>query len=102
MDGNLRLNESRAICCYLISKYAKGDMKKLYPEDDVLIKAKIDQKLYFDMGTFYQVAFEDFVSAYIYLFLLDNAPNYLVGCVIQKRWNQYYLMQFLGLNYLIL
>ena len=77
-------------------------MKKLYPEDDVLIKAKIDQKLYFDMGTFYQVALDDFVSAYIYLFLLDNAPNYLVGCVIQKRWNQYYLMQFLGLNYLIL
>ena len=50
-------------------------MKKLYPEDDVLIKAKIDQKLYFDMGTLYQVAFDDFVSAYIYLFLLDNAPN---------------------------
>ena len=43
-------------------------MKKLYPEDDVLIKAKIDQKLYFDMGTFYQVALDDFVSgAYIYI-----------------------------------
>ena len=63
MDGNIILNESRAICSYLITKYAKGDMKKLYPEDDVLIKAKIDQKLYFDMGTFYPVALDDFVSA---------------------------------------
>ena len=44
-------------------------MKKLYPEDDVLIKAKIDQKLYFDMGTFYQVALDDFVSgAYLVIF----------------------------------
>ena len=91
MDGNLRLNESRAICCYLISKYAKGEMKKLYPDDDVLVKAKIDQKLYFDMGIFYQVALDDFVSgAYlhtniIFISLLDIAPNWLVGCVIQKR-----------------
>ena len=44
-------------------------MKKLYPEDDVLIKAKIDQKLYFDMGIFYQVALDDFVSgAYLVIF----------------------------------
>ena len=65
VDGSIRLNESRAICSYLITKYAKGDMKKLYPEGDVLIKAKIDQKLYFDMGTFYQVALDDFVSTNI-------------------------------------
>ena len=61
-------------------------MKKLYPEDDVLIKAKIDQKLYFDMGTFYQVALDDFVSgAYLhYQYHLISLLDY-VGCVIQKR-----------------
>ena len=80
MDGNIRLNESRAICSYLITKYAKGDLKKLYPEDDVLIKAKIDQKLYFDMGTFYPVALDDFVSTYQYYykyFILKTKRNYL-------------------------
>ena len=52
VDGSLVLNESRPIAGYLVNKYGKDD--KLYPKDPVA-RAKVDQRLYFDMGTFYQV-----------------------------------------------
>merc|ERR1719147_661676 len=50
MTGEHTLNESRPIAGYLVNKYGKDD--KLYPKDPVL-RAKVDQRLYFDMGTFY-------------------------------------------------
>lgn len=46
MDDGVVLWESRAILCYLANKYGKTD--SLYPQDPVK-RAKIDQKLYFDM-----------------------------------------------------
>ena len=39
------------ICLHLFSKYGKDD--KLYPKD-VTTRAVVDQRLYFDMGTFYK------------------------------------------------
>ncbi|XP_063884735.1 glutathione S-transferase 1-like isoform X1 [Scylla paramamosain] len=48
VDGDLVLTESRAICTYLISRYAKDD--SLYPKD-VITRAKIDGLLYFDCST---------------------------------------------------
>ena len=50
-DGDFCLNESRAIATYLITKYGKDD--KLYPKD-VVTRAIVDQRLYFDMGNFYK------------------------------------------------
>uniref|UniRef100_A0A336MUL1 glutathione transferase n=2 Tax=Culicoides sonorensis TaxID=179676 RepID=A0A336MUL1_CULSO len=47
-DKNLVLWESRAILTYLVSAYAKDDT--LYPKD-VRIRALIDQRLHFDLGT---------------------------------------------------
>ncbi|XP_065073035.1 glutathione S-transferase 1-like [Ochlerotatus camptorhynchus] len=51
VDGDFALWESRAICSYLVEKYGKDD--KLYPKD-AQKRALVNQRLYFDMGVFYQ------------------------------------------------
>lgn len=51
VDDGLVFTESRAILCYLANRYGKTD--SLYPKDPEK-RAKVDQKLYFDMGTLYQ------------------------------------------------
>ncbi len=50
-DGEVILSESRAIICYLADKARD---RKLYPKEDKVAKAKVDQRLFFDMATFYQ------------------------------------------------
>ncbi len=62
VDGDFVLNESRAICIYLISTYGSENNSNLYPVEDVVLKAKIDQRLYFDMGTFFSAVQEDYVN----------------------------------------
>lgn len=49
-DNGFYLNESRAICAYLVNAYGKDDT--LYPKD-AKVRALVDQRLYFDMGVFY-------------------------------------------------
>jgi hypothetical protein len=56
-DGNFVLNESRPAAAYLVAKYGKND--KLYPKDPK-VQVIVDQRMYFDMGTFYK-AFADCV-----------------------------------------
>ena len=51
-DGEFVMNESRAIAAYLVNKYGKDDA--LYPKDPE-VRARVDQRLYFDMGVFYKV-----------------------------------------------
>ena len=59
VDDDFVLNESRAICGYLVHKYAKDDT--LYPKDPK-VRALVDQRLYFDMGVFYQSFGKVYVS----------------------------------------
>jgi glutathione S-transferase len=47
-DGDFVLWESRAIMAYLVGKFGKSDA--LYPKD-VKLRAVVDQRMYFDMGT---------------------------------------------------
>lgn len=49
-DNEIILWDSHAICCYLIGKYAKDD--SLYPKD-LLTRAKINQRLFFDSGVLF-------------------------------------------------
>jgi glutathione S-transferase len=55
VDGDLNLNESRAIATYLVNKYGEND--KLYPKEAVA-RYHVDRLLYFDMGVLYK-AFAD-------------------------------------------
>ena len=50
-DNGFYLNESRFICGYLVQEYAKDDT--LYCKETKK-RDLVDQRLYFDMGVFYQ------------------------------------------------
>ena len=60
-DGDFVMNESRAIACYLASKFDKDGAKKLYPQE-VQVRARVDQRLYFDMGIYYKAVGDCLVS----------------------------------------
>ncbi|XP_058813010.1 glutathione S-transferase 1 isoform X3 [Topomyia yanbarensis] len=71
VDNGFSLWESRAIMCYLVEKYGKDD--SLYPKDPVK-RARVNQRLYFDMGTLYQ-RFGDFVYPQVFAKQPPNAEN---------------------------
>lgn len=51
LNSNSATIDSRAIMCYLVNRY--DPESKLYPRDP-LKRAKIDQMLYYDLGTLYK------------------------------------------------
>ena len=61
VDGDFVMNESRAIAAYLVHKYAEDD--KMYPKDPE-VRARVDQRLYFDMGVFYKVIARDLILTF--------------------------------------
>ena len=64
VDGTLVMNESRAIATYLAGMAtAYGGNSNLFPNDPK-IRAVIDQRLHFDLGTFYKT-FGDNVVRFI-------------------------------------
>ena len=60
VDGDLILNESRAILTYVAQKWGKNT--NLFP-DDIKIQAKINQRLYFDATVLWPSFAQVFVSA---------------------------------------
>lgn len=62
VDNDFSIWESRAILGYLVEKYGKND--SLYPKD-AKVRAVVNQRLYFDMGTLYQRFFEFFVPQFM-------------------------------------
>lgn len=63
VDKDLVLNESRAICAYLVTQYGRDD--SLYPKD-VKLRARVDQRLYFDMGVFYSNVVETYLPVVVF------------------------------------
>jgi glutathione S-transferase len=61
VDGDFVTNESRPAAAYLINKYGGDKKSELYPESPVE-RARVDQRMYFDMGTFYKAFGECVVS----------------------------------------
>lgn len=61
-DDGFRLNESRAICIYLVRRYGQHKADRLYPED-LKRRAIVDQRLYFDAT----VLFPNFRELYVSL-----------------------------------
>ena len=61
VDGTLVMNESRAIATYLAGMAtAYGGNSNLFPNDPK-IRAVIDQRLHFDLGTFYKTMADNVV-----------------------------------------
>lgn len=61
VDNEFSIWESRAICIYLVDKYAHND--SLYPKDPKT-RAVINQRLYFDMGTLFKSFAEYYFASY--------------------------------------
>lgn len=70
-DSGFILTESRAICAYLINKYAKND--KLYPKS-AKERSVVDQRLYFDLGVFYP-GFSDYYVSSNHIFIQAESCN---------------------------
>merc|ERR1712209_287065 len=68
-DGDFIMNESRAVAAYLVNKYGKDD--SLYPKDPE-VRARVDQKLYFDMGVFYKAFGDWYIQSCLEVINLDR------------------------------
>lgn len=63
-DNGFSLWESRAIIVYLVEKYASPSKSYLYPKEPKQ-RAVVNQRLYFDMGTFFQRWYEYIVPQFL-------------------------------------
>jgi len=88
-DGDLVLNESRAICTYLVNKYAP-DNDHMYPKDPAR-RATVDCFLQFDLGTFYPT-----VAGYYYPVYLKGAKDFDEAAMVPLKKAVNYLELKLG------
>ena len=53
VDGDFVTNESRAAAAYLVNKHGGEKKNQIYPESPE-DRARVDHRMYFDMGTLYK------------------------------------------------
>ena len=87
VDGKLVLNESRAIATYLAGMAGSyGGNSQLYPSD-LKTRAVIDQRLHFDLGTFYQTFMDNTVSVLCIQKLFLRRNVYLISVSYNFSWS---------------
>lgn len=59
--GDKAINDSHAIALYLCQKNEKQD---LYPKDDIVMKARVDEMLFFNATTLFPVNSAIYVSSF--------------------------------------
>ena len=74
VDGDFVLNESRAIIAYLANAY--GSKSNVYPADPK-IRGVVDQRLYWDMGTFFKAFADCAVSFCFYVYIFTNFNRFI-------------------------
>ena len=60
VDGDVTIFDSQAISMYLVERYAKTD--ELYPKNDLIKRAKINERLFFIASYLFPRVFQIFVS----------------------------------------
>ena len=83
-DQGFYLTESRAICIYLVQKYARND--SLYP-NDVQQRATVDQRLHFDADIFFRR------FAKLYVGRIQRSYHFLRTCIEMTTESLLYRIQ---------
>ena len=62
VDGDVTIFDSQAIAMYLVEKYAKTENNGLYPKNDLIMRTKINERLFFIASFLFPRIFQIFVS----------------------------------------
>lgn len=62
VDGDVTIFDSQAIAMYLVEKYAKAGQEGLYPKDDLIMRTKINERLFFIASYLFPRIFQISVS----------------------------------------
>lgn len=62
VDGDVTVIDSQATAMYLVEKYAPAGQDGLYPKDDLIMRTKINQRLFFIASFLFPRMSQIFVS----------------------------------------